>query len=439
MAYKIAIVSLGCNKNLVDSEIMAKYLADDGHSFVEEPEEADIVFVNTCGFINDAKQEAINTIFEMVELKDRGVKAVFATGCLTKRYSCELLEQIPELDGILGVYDYDHVSELLNSFQKGLKFSKTDGHPSYMDNIPGRIISTPKHSAYLKIADGCLNRCHYCAIPSIRGDYCSRDINSLLDEAKDLYASGVRELLVTAQDTTSYGEDKGQNRFIELLKELEAIGFEWIRILYAYPSRCSDELLEYINSSKVICHYLDIPVQHTQDNMLNAMNRHYDSDKIISIYDKVRSFDTTWALRTTVICGYPGETAKDFNEMMKFFRERPFELLGAFPYSPEEGTIGAVLPHQTRAKTKQTRFDSIMLQQSEISNILNSKLVGSVVRVVIEGFSKENNSYVGRTEFQAPEVDGCIYISGDDLQIGSFYSCVVEDAFGYDLYGSVLK
>lgn len=439
MKYKAAVVSLGCNKNLVDSEIMMKYLSLLGHSVIKRPEEADIVFVNTCGFINDAKEEAINTIFEMLELKTQGVKGVFATGCLAKRYSAELAQQIPELDGILGVYDYRHIKELLEAFEKGEKYVCTDGTPEYMDDMPGRMLATPQYTAYLKIAEGCSNKCHYCAIPSIRGEYRSRGMASLLKEAKQLYRDGVRELIVTAQDSTRYGEDRGRNEFLPLLKELEKIGFTWIRILYAYPSRISDELLEYIDNSSVICKYLDMPVQHTCDKMLKAMNRHYGSDAIEHIYDKVRSFDSDWALRTTIICGYPGETAADFRKMLTFLRERPFELLGAFPYSPEEGTVGASLPHQTRRSTKQLRYDSIMLQQSSLTNDLNRKYIGKTLKVLIEGFSSENNTYVGRCEYQAPEVDGCTYVSGENLETGRFYNCLIDDVFGYDLYGSVTE
>ncbi len=436
MQYRAAVVSLGCNKNLVDSEIMMKYLSEAGCTVVQDPAGADIVFVNTCGFITEAKEESIRTIFEMLELKKQGVRAVFATGCFAKRYAKELRSQVPELDGILGVYDYSHISEMLNCFENGRKYFCTEGTPEYMDTAPGRIVSTPSYSAYLKIADGCSNRCHYCAIPSIRGDYCSRDFDSLIKEARALYDGGVRELIVTAQDSTRYGEDKGKGRLTELLKSLEGIGFKWIRLLYAYPSRISDELLEYMNSSSVICHYLDMPIQHTEDKMLKAMNRHYNSDVIKHIYDKVRSFDKPWALRTTVICGYPGETPADFRHMLDFLKQRPFELLGAFRYSPEEGTVGASLPHQTRASTKQVRFDSVMLQQSSITNELNSKYVGLTLPVLIEGYSEENSSYVGRCEFQAPEVDGCVYVSGENLETGSFYSCTVQEAFGYDLYAS---
>lgn len=436
--YKIAVISLGCNKNLVDSEIMVKYLTDLGHVLVTDPSEAELIFVNTCGFIEDAKTEAINTIFEMFEYKKDRCKGVFATGCLAKRYHNELCEQIPELDGVLGVYDYSRLSELLKAFARGERYVCVDGKASYLDHTSGRILSTPRYSAYLKIADGCSNRCHYCAIPSIRGDYCSRSMESLLEEARWLYEAGVRELLVTAQDSTRYGEDQGENRFIELLMALEAVGFTWIRILYAYPSRVTKELLEYIDQSNVICHYLDIPLQHTQDTMLKAMNRHYDQDKIKEIYNCVRCFETDWALRTTVICGYPGETGADFNKMLSFFKKYPFELLGAFAYSAEEGTVGAQAAHQCRQSTKETRADSIMLQQSETTNQLIQRYIGKTIKVLIEGFDVEHHVFVGRSEFQAPEVDGKVFVSAKQpLAIGDFYNCVIDDAFGYDLYGSV--
>lgn len=437
MEYKVMVVSLGCNKNLVDSETMMGYLVHDGFVLTDRPDEAEIIIVNTCGFIESAKKEAIATIFEMAQYKQSGrCKALLATGCLAKRYPDALMNDIPELDGIMGVYDYDKIIHTLHQALHGQRPCELSGQAAYLDHTQGRVLATPSYMAYLKIAEGCVNRCHYCAIPSIRGEYVSRDMESLIAEAEALHNSGVKELILTAQDTTRYGEDKGENALVELLERLEGIGFTWIRILYAYPSRVSDKLLDFMDRSRVMCHYLDIPIQHTQSNMLRAMNRHYNQETVKRIYDKVKAYRNDWALRTTVIVGYPGETARDFEHMVKFLTERPFDQLGAFMFSPEEGTVAEGLAHQVRSSTKQVRYDSIMLRQGELSHKANQHFVGRELLILAEGFDEESGMYYGRSEFQAPDVDGRVFFSSQgSVKPGDFKTVKINEAFAYDLFG----
>jgi len=437
MTEKIAIISLGCNKNLVDSEIMTGFLLENGFLMVNEAAIADVIIVNTCGFIESAKKEAIDTIFEMAQYKKQGnCKALIVTGCLAKRYTKQLAEDMPEADAILGVYDYSSIAQAVKNALAGIRTIVDNGKAEYLDTVTKRVISTSGGMAYLKIAEGCDNHCAYCAIPSIRGNYTSRSMASLLAEAKLLNSQGVTELVLTAQDTTRYGEDRGNNEFLLLLKELSRIDFEWIRVLYAYPSRVTSELLEFMDSAPNICKYLDIPIQHSSDKMLSAMNRHYNNKDLVRIIKKIRSFENDWALRTTVICGFPTETTKEFTQLLHFISEYPFDSLGAFAFSREEGTPAALMPSQCREGTAQARQDSIMLRQGEIVHSFNKRRIGKTYKTLVEGFDSEQNSYFGRTYFLAPEVDGKVFFtSKGELNIGDYKNIMISDAFGHDFFG----
>lgn len=438
MKNDIAIISLGCNKNLVDSEIMAGYLRQGGFALIKEPAEAEVIIVNTCGFIESAKQEAIDTILEMAQYKKNGAcRALIVTGCLAQRYAPQLREQLPEADAILGVYDYDRITETVQKALAGERSVFAAGSAEYLDTAARRVLSTPPGTAYLKIAEGCDNRCAYCAIPGIRGSYTSRRLKSLLEEAAFLRESGVKELILTAQDTTRYGEDQGKNRFTELLEKLAAMDFHWIRVLYAYPSRVSDALLELMDNTPNICKYLDMPIQHTHDEMLKSMNRHYRQADVLRIYEKVRSFQNPWALRTTLITGFPGEQKKHFAHMLDFIEKHPFDNLGAFAYSREEDTPAALLPHQCRRSTAELRKDAVMLRQGEIAHTLNQKRIGNSAEVLTEGYDREQKLCYGRTEFLAPEVDGKVFFTCEKAcRPGEIVTVHIDDAFGYDFYGA---
>jgi len=437
MTNRVAIISLGCNKNLVDSEIMAGYLKQSGMTLVNDPSTAEVIIVNTCGFIEAAKKEAIDTIFEMADYKKTDVcKVLIVTGCLAKRYAAQLETDLPEADAILGVYNYDEIADVVQKALNGQKMVHTEGKADYLDHAAERILSTNPGTAYLKIAEGCDNHCAYCAIPGIRGNYTSRSIDSLLQEAAYLQKSGVQELILTAQDTTRYGEDRGKNQFLALLQKLCKMDFRWIRILYAYPSRVTEELLDFMDCTPNICKYLDIPIQHTDDEMLAKMNRHYRRADVVRIIEKIRSFRNPWALRTTVICGFPGETSRQFQHLLRFIQQYPFDSLGAFAFSREEGTPANLFPKQCRLSTSEQRVDAIMLRQGELVHALNQKRIGQCCDALVEGFDVEQKLYYGRTQFLAPEVDGKLYFSANGTyQPGDFVSVKINDAFGYDFFG----
>lgn len=440
MSQNVFIVSLGCNKNLVDTEVMMGYLSQGGYYLVNKPETADVIIINTCGFIESAKQEAIETIFEMLQYKKTAqCKAVIATGCLAQRYAKELQTDIPELDGILGVYNYELITEAVKKALSGQRYTATEGSAQYLNKANLRVLATPKYTAYLKISEGCKNHCHYCAIPSIRGRFTSRNMDSLISEAKRLKEAGVKELIVTAQDTTSYGEDLGKNNIIELLKRLSELDFKWIRLLYAYPSKVTNDLLEFMDKTPNICKYLDMPIQHTSNIMLHKMNRHYKIDKVKAVMDKIRSFDNKWAIRTSLIVGFPKETKAQFESMVKFITDRPFNHLGVFMFSPEEGTPAYSMQGQTRQSTKQVRYDSLMLRQGEIAHNLNQEFIGDILDVLIEGYDEDSKMYYGRTMYQAPDVDGKTFVSSDKaLSAGDFVKAKIYDAFSYDIFGECL-
>lgn len=432
----IAIISLGCNKNLVDSEVMAGYLKKGGYNLIKEPEKADVIIVNTCGFIEAAKVEAIDMIFEMVEFKKQKLKALLVSGCLSQRYP-EAIIEMPEVDGILGTYAYKDIDKAIKEALNKNKPSLVYGDPKYLDEPIRRQVST-KHYAYLKIAEGCDNKCAYCAIPSIRGPYVSRDIQSLLNEAEYLKNQGVKEIILTAQDTTRFGLDRGKNQFAYLLEKIALMGFEWVRIMYAYPSTLGEDVISVMEKYENICKYIDMPIQHTEDKMLQLMNRHYSRADMISVIERIRSSKYDWALRTTLLCGFPGETDRDFKGMLKFISTYNFDNLGVFPFSLEEGTAAENMPHKCRQSTGQKRADSVMLKQGEIAHNFNRRRVGKTYKTLVEGFDEQQNMFFGRTEFLAPEVDGRVYFEGKNIKEGDFVQVYIDEVFGYDFFGRVL-
>ncbi len=426
------MISLGCAKNRVDSENLLGRLKAAGHEFVDDPAQADAIFVNTCGFIEDAKQESIDAILEMAAARKKGAK-LLVTGCLAQRYSDALMEEIPEIDGLLGVKDYDKALSLLDS---NIRESYTSGTERFPDGE--RILTTPPYSAFVKISDGCDNRCSYCAIPLIRGRYLSRPYEEIVDECERLAEGGVTEITLIAQDTSRYGNDiYGKTRMSELLRRVAAIEkVKWVRVLYCYPDTTDDELLETIAHTPKVCAYLDLPLQHINDRLLKKMNRRGSSDWIKSRIEKCRQLGVT--LRTTMIVGFPGETEEEFQELMDFVRWARFDRLGAFAYSPEEDTPAAVMPDQIDQETKYRRLDQLMMLQQEISMEINESRVGEECTVLCEGW--EDGLYYGRSPKEAPESDGNIRFTAQrEIQPGEYVKVKILSAEAYDLYGEEMQ
>lgn len=429
---KIGMISLGCAKNRVDSENLLGRLKAAGHEFVDDPAQADAIFVNTCGFIEDAKQESIDAILEMAAARKKGAK-LLVTGCLAQRYSDALMEEIPEIDGLLGVKDYDKALSLLDS---DIRESYTSGTERFPDGE--RILTTPPYSAFVKISDGCDNRCSYCAIPLIRGRYLSRPYEEIVDECERLAEGGVTEITLIAQDTSRYGNDiYGKTRMSELLRRVAAIEkVKWVRVLYCYPDTTDDELLETIAHTPKVCAYLDLPLQHINDRLLKKMNRRGSSDWIKSRIEKCRQLGVT--LRTTMIVGFPGETEEEFQELMDFVRWARFDRLGAFAYSPEEDTPAAAMPDQIDRETKYRRLDQLMMLQQEISMEINESRVGEECTVLCEGW--EDGLYYGRSPKEAPESDGNIRFTAQrEIQPGEYVKVKILSAEAYDLYGEEMQ
>ena len=426
------MISLGCAKNRVDSENLLGRLKAAGHEFVDDPAQADAIFVNTCGFIEDAKQESIDAILEMAAARKKGAK-LLVTGCLAQRYSDALMEEIPEIDGLLGVKDYDKALSLLDS---DIRESYTSGTERFPDGE--RILTTPPYSAFVKISDGCDNRCSYCAIPLIRGRYLSRPYEEIVDECERLAEGGVTEITLIAQDTSRYGNDiYGKTRMSELLRRVAAIEkVKWVRVLYCYPDTTDDELLETIAHTPKVCAYLDLPLQHINDRLLKKMNRRGSSDWIKSRIEKCRQLGVT--LRTTMIVGFPGETEEEFQELMDLVRWARFDRLGAFAYSPEEDTPAAAMPDQIDQETKYRRLDQLMMLQQEISMEINESRVGEECTVLCEGW--EDGLYYGRSPKEAPESDGNIRFTAQrEIQPGEYVKVKILSAEAYDLYGEEMQ
>ena len=438
---KIFCVSLGCDKNLVDTEMMLGLLNKDGYTFTDDEHEADVVVVNTCCFIGDAKEESVNTILEMAELKKEGrCKALIVTGCMAQRYKQEILDEIPEVDGILGTSTYDEISNVLKKVLGGSRescFHDLNALPNV--EVP-RVVTTGGYYAFLKIAEGCDKRCTYCIIPDLRGSYRSVPMERLIEEAKQLASQGVKELILVAQETTLYGIDLYKKKSLpKLLHELCKIpGIQWIRIQYCYPEEITQELIETIREEEKVCNYLDIPIQHASDRILQRMGRRTNQKQLREMIASLRSQIPDIALRTTLISGFPGETEEDQEEVMRFVDEMEFERLGVFAYSQEEDTPAAEFPDQVPQELKEERRDEIMELQQEISYEKSQSMIGKVLEVMIEGKVADENAYVGRTYMDAPGVDGLIFINTDlDLMSGDFVRAKVTGALEYDLIGEI--
>lgn len=441
MSIKVGMVSLGCSKNLVDSERMLFKLRKNGYELVTEAGLADVAIVNTCGFIQSAKEEAIETILELVTLKNEGtIKKIIITGCLTERYKEEAAELFPEADAVIGIGNNKDIVDILNQVLDGERI--IDFAPKLDAELIGdRIISTLPFFSYLKIAEGCSNCCTYCAIPSIRGKYRSVPMEDILSEANKLAENGVTELVVIAQDTSRYGEDLyGESKLPELLRKLCKIdGFKWIRTLYCYPERITDELLDTIASEEKLVKYLEIPIQHCDGEILSRMNRWGDEEQLESLFNRIREKIPDVILRTTLITGFPGETEEQFNNLAEFVQRIRFDRLGCFPFSAEEGTKAAGFENQLESETAAHRAEIIMEQQLEVSYNNNKKLMGCELEAVVEGFDRFAECFFGRTAMDAPDIDGKIFfMSEEPLAIGDYVKIKVTDTLDYDLIGEVI-
>ncbi len=438
---KILFISLGCDKNLVDTEKMIGLLADRGYEFTDDEEEAQAVIVNTCCFIGDAKEESINTLLEMAELKKSGqLKALIASGCLAQRYKEEIQKEIPEVDALIGTMSVSAIADTLDSVIKG-RPSNTFFELNSKPYAGGkRVLTTGGHFAYLKIAEGCDKNCTYCIIPKVRGGYRSIPMGELVEEAKTLAEGGVKELILVAQETTLYGKDLyGKKSLPELLKKLcEIPGLYWIRILYCYPEEITDELIETIKTEKKICHYLDIPIQHASDDVLRRMGRWTDEEHLRAVIGKLRENIPDIALRTTLISGFPGETQEDFEELYRFVNEMEFDRLGVFAYSAEEDTVAAEMPDQVPDEVKESRRDELMQLQQAIAFDKNDSMTGTVMTVMVEGKVADEDVYVTRTYRDAPGVDGYLFLNTTaSLMSGDLVRVVVTDTNEYDLIGEI--
>lgn len=437
----ILFISLGCDKNLVDSETMLGLLAKAGYRLTDDENEADIIIVNTCCFIGDAKEESVETILEMAELKKEGrCRALIVTGCMAQRYREEILTEIPEVDAILGTSAYDGILQAVEEALGGQKYMEFQD----IDRLPpaqtGRIVTTGGHYAHLKIAEGCDKHCTYCIIPKVRGNFRSVPMEELVSQAQELAEQGVKELILVAQETTMYGTDMyGKKSLHILLKELCAIrGIRWIRILYCYPEEIYDELIETIRSEKKICHYLDILIQHASDRVLKRMGRRTNRAQLTAIIQKLRERIPDIALRTTLISGFPGETDEDHEELMAFVDEMEFDRLGVFPYSQEEDTPAAEMEGQIEETLKESRRDALMQMQQEIVFEKNEEMCGRVVTAMVEGYLPEEQVYVARTYADAPQIDGYLFIeTSRTLMSGDFVRVRITGAQEYDLVGEI--
>ena len=438
----ILFISLGCDKNLVYSEVMLGLLDKKGYQIVDSEEDADIIVVNTCCFIHDAKEESIQTILEMAEYKKEGkLKALIVTGCLAQRYQQEIIDEIPEVDAVLGTTSYDHIVEAVEEALAGNGHVVLEDVDALPDVKEKRLVTTGGHYAYMKIAEGCDKHCTYCIIPKLRGNYRSVPMEKLLAEAKDLADQGVKELILVAQETTVYGKDLyGEKSLHKLLRELCKIsGIQWIRILYCYPEEIYDELIQTIKEENKVCHYLDLPIQHASDAVLKRMGRRTSKAQLVEIIEKLRKEIPDISLRTTLITGFPGETQEQHEELKDFVDEMEFDRLGVFTYSPEEDTPAATMTEQIPEEVKEDRQAELMELQQEIAFDLAEDMVGREVLVMIEGKVADENAYVGRTYKDAPNVDGLIFINTDEeLMSGDFVRVRVTGALEYDLIGELI-
>lgn len=434
---KVGFVSLGCSKNQVDTEVMLHTLAEKGCEIVAEETEADVIIVNTCAFIESAKKEAIDNILDVAWLKKhRNLRGIVVCGCLAERYKEEIFTEMPEVDALIGVGSLSHIYEAVEAAYNKKRYSSFDDR----DICPlggERILTTPAFSAYLKVAEGCDNRCTYCAIPNIRGRFRSRPIEALVEEAKRLEASGCKELNIIAQDTTRYGLDLyGEYSLAKLVRAICAeTDIPWIRLLYCYPDKITDELIAEMKNNPRLLHYMDLPIQHINDDLLRRMNRHGGASLIKENIKKLRSEIDDLVIRTTVIVGFPGETDEQFTELCEYIKEEKFEHLGAFTYSAEEGTPAAEFDGQIDEQTKQDRYDAVMSEQLAVTDGYNRSLVGKEVKLLVEGFDPVSDAYYGRSYADAPDVDGKIYFTAPagKYPIGEFTTVEIRDVLDYDL------
>lgn len=439
---KILFVSLGCDKNLVDTEKMLALVQEQGYEITNEEEEAEVVVVNTCCFIQDAKEESIVTILEYAKKKEEGfLKGIIITGCLAQRYKEEIQKEIPEVDVILGSASYDSILEALENLKKNDKKNKYDSLEYLPKNLTKRVITTGTSMAYLKIAEGCNKRCTYCIIPSIRGNYRSVPMEEVLDEAGQLAKKGIKELVLVAQEVTLYGKDIYQKKALpKLLEELCKIeGIEWIRLLYCYPEEITDELIEVMKTEEKICHYIDMPIQHSEDTILKRMGRRTTKAQIKEVIGKLREAMPDICIRTTLITGFPGETQEEHEALMEFVDEMEFDRLGVFTYSKEEDTKAAEFEEQVEEEIKEQRKEEIMQLQQEVSYDLNQDMIGKELEVLIEGYLFDEDVYVGRSYKDAPTVDGYVFVSSEEeIVSGSFVKVKIKEAEEYDLIGDVI-
>ncbi|MBO5237206.1 MAG: 30S ribosomal protein S12 methylthiotransferase RimO [Lachnospiraceae bacterium] len=438
----ILFVSLGCDKNLVDSEVMLSLLKKHGYNITNEEQEADVAVINTCCFIHDAKEESINTILELAQLKETAkLKALIVTGCLAQRYKDEIQEEIPEVDAILGSTNIDDIVTVVNQAMIGEKVICCKDIQYLPSNLTDRVVTTGNAMAYLKIAEGCNKRCSYCIIPFLRGNYRSIPMEEVLETAKKLAAEGYKELVLVAQETTVYGQDLyGEKRLPQLLQELSQLeGIRWIRLLYCYPEEITDELIQTMAENEKICHYIDMPIQHSEDEILKAMGRRTSRRQIEEVVEKLRTAMPDIAIRTTLITGFPGETKEQHEALLEFVDDMEFERLGVFTYSPEEGTRAAEFPNQIPEEEKKQRQDELMALQQEVSYDNNQRMLGKQLEVLVEGYLYEEDVYIGRSYREAPNVDGYIFINAEEeIVSGEMVTVRITDANEYDLIGEVV-
>lgn len=441
MSVKVGFISLGCPKNLINTEIMLKKLVDGGYTVVAEDIDADVIVINTCAFIGDAKQEAIDNILDVAWLKEnRSLKGIVVTGCLPQRYKDEIFKRLPEVDAVIGTGSLDDICTAVEQAYNGNKYSSF-GDPSCQSLGGDRILTTAEHTAYIQIAEGCDNRCSYCVIPDIRGKFRSRPMCDIIAEARDLADLGVKELVLVAQDTTRYGEDIfGTYALDALLEELSEIdGIEWLRVLYCYPDRITDGLIDVMADNPKVCKYIDMPIQHISDRVLKAMNRRDTEAGIREVISKLRSRIPDIILRSTIIVGFPGETKEDFEKLESFVKEVKFDRLGVFKYSREENTPAYSMPHQVSDKTKQRRHDILMSEQERIHNDRNARFIGTVQRVVCEGYDQVAECFFGRSYADAPEIDGKVYFNSSfRVGEGEFVDVEITELLDYDLFGKTV-
>ena len=439
----ILFISLGCDKNLVDTEVMLGMLASRGYQMIDDETQADIIVINTCCFIHDAKEESIQNILEMAAYKKEGaLKALIVTGCMAERYKQEIIDEIPEVDAVLGTASYDKILEAVDEALAGHTCVQMESLDALPQVDTKRLVTTGGHFAYLKIAEGCDKHCTYCIIPKIRGDFRSVPMERLLSEARELAEGGVRELILVAQETTLYGQDiYGEKRLPQLLEELCKIdGLYWIRVLYCYPEEITDELIQVMKKEDKICKYLDLPIQHASDDILKRMGRRTSKQELIDIIEKLRREIPEISLRTTLITGFPGETKEQHEELMAFVDEMEFDRLGVFTYSPEEDTPAAVMPDQIEESVKEDRQAELMGLQQDVAFDKAEDMIGRELLVMIEGKVADENAYVGRTYRDAPNVDGLIFVNTDaELMSGDFARVKVTGALDYDLIGGLVE